>query len=887
MRLVSTDERRSYVDVRRSLFSPTKFAAPPVPPTLVSRPSLVATLDEVDRRALTIVVGPPGSGKSVLLAEWYSRRDDGSIAWLSADRADADPTRFWRGFIAAVQLIEPAFGKEVVELLDIDGLVTADSLEALLADDSRLDHVVQLVIDDFHLVSPAAAADLHQLLERRFEHLRLVIGGRSDPAVGLHRLRLRQDLTEIREVDLRFSIDETTDLLSRMGVESPDVDPQLLHDRTEGWAAAVQLAALSLRESDDPGALLSGFVGSSQTVAGYLTAEVLSTQPERIRRFLEATCVVEELTAPLCLALTGPIEAPGVEVVTLEEVEAANLLLSRIDQAGTVFRYHHLFVEMLRHRLLATDPRRYEELNRLAAEWYLDAGDVPRAVEHFWLAGLRDRPGQLLRDHIISVYVDRGSAPLSTMRLVLSDQEIRSAPGDMAGYGLALILDGRGDEAIELLQRVESLVPPDDLTPADGLHLWAALTAACLQVGRADTSEQYLERALDLARRHQLHDDDWLAALIPSGVRTYAWMRRFEAADSIATEFGTRGDPHLTRVDLPGAIATIRLFEGRHAEAAALAKGAHAAAIESVTSGSGPDVAARAVLGCALAECGDVDHAEVELRAVLDGRRVDRIPMLLLAGLAWARMLRARGEFDAALRSLSATRQLLPPGTTSSMLRQRVDLVEARIRLAAGDVEGATEIARGLPADPATTRLLLWIDLAVGRFGEATAALRGVQVGRPDGDTPGERLELALLTLRLAVELGSPDIGALADDVLTLAEPDESILVIAESGAGVLHAVCQASRHRPRSAFVDRLVTTRPLPQPERAASPTFPTEALTDRELDVLRYMATSMSNQEIADALFVSVNTVKTHVKHVLRKTASSSRTGAVARAKALHYL
>lgn len=822
----------------------------------------------------------------MLLAEWHSRRNDGTVTWLSADRSDADPTRFWRGFIAAVQQVEPTFGVEATELIAIDGFVTPDALESLLSSDALLGRPIWLVIDDFHLVAAAAAADLDQLLERRFEHLRLVIGSRSDPAVSLHRLKLRQDLAEIREADLSFSLDETTALLRGMGVDSPDLDPQLLHKRTEGWAAAVQLAALSLRESDDPAALLSGFTGSHQTIAGYLTAEVLASQPERIRRFLEATCVVEELTASLVLAITTPDDArpAGEAAVTLQEVEAANLLLSRIDQQGTVFRYHHLFLEMLRHRLIATDLRRYEDLNRRAAEWYIAAGDVASAVDHFWLAGVRDRPGRLLRDHVISVYVDRGSAPLSAIRLSFSDDEIRSAPGDMAGYGLALILDSRGGEAVELMQRAERLVPEGDLTPADRLHLLAALTAATLQVGQTLTSVGFLERALAVAREHHLDGDNWLAALIPSGVRAYAWVGWFDAADELAIEFANRRDPHVVNVDLPGAMAMVRLMQGRHVEAAALADAAHAAAVASGTSGSGPDVAARAVSGIALADRGRLDEAEAELRGVLDACRPERIPMLLLAGIAWARLLRAGGDFDAALRALERARQLLPPGNESSPLRHRVNAVEVRVRLAMGDVEGAAAIVDTLPPTITTKVLRLLLDIAEGRLATAATGLRDPEL---IGATPGEGLDLALVRLRLAVEMEAPDVGSLADEVVALAEPDEALLVIAESGVGVLQAVCRASRQRPRNAFIDRLVAMRPLPQPASSATPAFPTEALTDRELDVLRYMATSMSNQEIADALFVSVNTVKTHVKHVLRKTAASSRTGAVARAKALNYL
>ena len=288
------------------MFSDTKFLAPRVRSALVSRPDLVRRLVCSDTRPLTIVVGPAGAGKSSVLAEWYRHVDDGSVAWLSADRNDSDPTRFWRAFIAAVQTIEPAFGIDAADAITLDGSITPDALESLLTDDRlELRRGIGLVIDDFQFVSTDAAEQLRQLLERGLSHIRLLVGSRTEPALGLHRLRLQNQVYELRESELRLDLEQTRELISKIGLDPASINVTLLHSRTEGWAAGIHMAALSALGSDDPAASIRALGGNNQAIAGYLAAEVLTNQPDRIRRFLEDTCVVDELDDQLCRELTG------------------------------------------------------------------------------------------------------------------------------------------------------------------------------------------------------------------------------------------------------------------------------------------------------------------------------------------------------------------------------------------------------------------------------------------------------------------------------------------------------------------------------------------------------------------------------------------------------
>lgn len=873
--------------LRPSLFSPTKFLVPAAPATLVSRPALVRLLDAGDERSLTIVVGSPGAGKSVLLGEWFRRLPDGEGAWLSADRGDADPTRFWRGVIAAVQQVEPTFGVETARLLAADGLVSPDALEGLLTDDARLERRIRLVIDDFQLVSPVAADQLRHLLERGLRHLRVLLGSRSDPAVGLHRLRLREELCEIREADLRLGLDETAELLGRIGVATADLETSALHARTEGWAAGVQLAALMLRASDDPATALREFTGSVQTIAGYLTAEVLSSQPDRIRRFLEDTCIVDELDASLGEALTTDDRdghaTPTAEAVSLQEIEEANLFLSRVDDQGSTFRYHQLFAEVLRYQLQVRHPARWREQHRRAAEWHLANDNISLATRHFWLAGDRDRPARLLRDHIIPVYVGRGSPPLADVRLQLTDDELLAGPGDVASYGLALVLNGLAGQACDLLERILTRSGPGGLTALDRVHISFVLSAATLQRGDTAASVAHAEEGFATATTAHLADDDWTATAIPSAIRACAWEGSFAEADALAGRLDRRRDAHLATVDLPAAVAFARYEAGRLPEAERLARSAHEAARSMDTSGSGPDVAARAVLGNVLVEQGRLDEGILELEAVVASGRAERIPMTVLAAFGLSRARRAQGDFDGALEAIGAARHHLRSITPGTTVPERIDVAEAVFRLSIGELDRAADLVAGLRPGNRRSVGESWIAVAQGRVDDAVALLAGA----PAPATPRQELALAMARLRIAVVRGDADLGSSAHDALEAAEAVGFLLPIAEAGSTVLEAVQHAARHRPRTAFVERLLATRPLPLPEGLATPRFPFEELTARELEVLRYLGTSMSNQEIADALFLSVNTVKTHIKHVLRKLVAGSRAEAVQRARALHYL
>lgn len=871
--------------VRPPVFAKAKFLAPQPRSTQVSRPALVEYLQRTDDVPLTIVVGSPGSGKTSLLADWYRHVDDGSVAWLSADRSDQEPMRFWRAFIVAVQQVEPSFGVEAADLMTLDGHVSADVLESVSNDDAELTDRVRLVIDDFHLVSLAAAQQLQHLLERGLQHLRIVIGSRSDPAVGLHRLRVQRQVAEVREHDLRLTLDETAAVLAALGLEPTSVDVVAIHERTEGWAAGVQMATLSVVGADDPASRVQELTGTTQTIAGYFADEVVANQTPRMQRFLEHTCVVDELDPAMAEAL-DPGADDGTARVALHEVEAANLMLTRIDGAGTSFRYHQLFAEMLRNRLQARDPQMFREQHRLAAEHLLQRGDIADAVGHFWQAGMSSRGAQLLREQTVQVYLDSSAPPSVDASLLPPDDALRLAPADATGYSVGLLLNGRIATAVSLLERAEAYAIHDGAPPVDLVHLAAARIAAHLASGDTRQAVASTERLVALVAEHDLPtSDDWVSIAIPFGIRAATWEGDLGLADRLVKVIPDHPDQRLTLVDNAAALALLEVERGDFITALGHATRAHEAALELGDADSGADSAARIMMGAALLEQARYEEADNELRAGVHRIGDERVPSQVLARISEARLMRAQGNFDAALRTLAQLRTQVGAPSTAPTFATRINLAELTIRLALGEFDAATALLGGIAPGFRLDQACAWVALLQNRTGDVDEFRNRLA---DSASNRREQLGVALLDLRIALQRNDADAAdGAAATVLDVAEPSGAILIIAEAGASVLHATVSAAKRRTRTPFIERLLAVQPLPRPAEQHRRTHRFEELSSRELIVLRYMVTSMTNQEIADALYLSVNTVKTHIKHVLRKLGAASRVEAAKRAQELHYL
>jgi len=381
------DERRSTQEiVVTTPLLETKFYVPSSHRALVPRPRLIQRLDRAVASKLTLVCAPAGFGKTTLLAEWlvagtFVPARERSVAWLSLDQGDNAPGSFWRYVIGALHRVAPGVGATTLSLLHSPGpppIQTA--LTPLINDLDVLANDLVMVLDDFHLIDAPDVQDaMAFLLEHLPPRIHLVIAGRADPALPLARLRVQGELVEIRAADLRFTPDEAATYLNTvMDLALTEEDVTALEGRTEGWIAALQLAALSMQGRDDVASFIAGFAGDDRYIVDYLVEEVLQRQPEHVRRFLLQTSILDRLCGPLCDAVTGQ-DGGKAQLVALER---ANLFLVPLDDRRRWVRYHHLFADVLRAHLTEEQPQDLPELHRRASLWYEQNSEPSEAIRH-------------------------------------------------------------------------------------------------------------------------------------------------------------------------------------------------------------------------------------------------------------------------------------------------------------------------------------------------------------------------------------------------------------------------------------------------------------------------------------------------------------------------
>jgi LuxR family maltose regulon positive regulatory protein len=376
----------------------TKLLAPLARPGLVARDRLYATLMSGGPRKLTVVEAPPGSGKTTLVAQWQaSEHESRPFAWVSLDEGDNDPAQFWTYVVEALRTVEgPGFGSDALPLLTAREDLRTLALPELINELAALDRALVLVLDDYHLiVEPAIHGELSYLLERLPPSVEVALTTRVSPPLRLSRLRARGELVHVRAGELRFSASEAAALLAGLGLDLAEADVAQLQERTEGWAAGLYLAALSLRGRSDAHAFVEQFAGNDRHVVDYLGAELLEEQPEEIRRFLLRTSILSRLSAPLCDAVLG--EDGSLEL--LKAIERSNLFLVPLDERREWYRYHHLFADLLALELHQAEPELVGELHRRASRWLRQHGDVGEAIHHAAAAGDVGDAADLIAEH--------------------------------------------------------------------------------------------------------------------------------------------------------------------------------------------------------------------------------------------------------------------------------------------------------------------------------------------------------------------------------------------------------------------------------------------------------------------------------------------------------
>jgi LuxR family maltose regulon positive regulatory protein len=866
---------------RGARFALGKFRLPPLPATLVSRPGLHDRLMAGAGQRLTVVVGSAGAGKSVLLSSWAATRAPHVTSWLSCDEADANPVRFWTGFIEAPQGAERGFGADAADLLAMDGAVSPDVTASIANDAAKLPAGTAIVVDDFHYAAPAVSGTMTDLVERwPAGAAQLVLASRIDPALRLHRLRMAGELCELRDRDLHFSLAESRDFLANFGVEIAADDAALLHQRSEGWAAALQMAALSLRGVTDPARAGRALEVRSHEIAEYFTAEVLDQQPPEVARFMLDTSILGELTADACAAVTGRQDAAAL----LRSIDRASLFLVPLDENRTIFRYHHLVRQLLQAELRARDRTREQALQLRAAEWFESMGDTRHAARHFLAARQADRALALLQDRVVADFLRDPALPppldLSTVPASL----LAAAPDRLLGLATDLLLSGdiaRGGEYLDLLERAEPSPLPDSPLAA---RFAATRTLRFALAGDASEAVTEALTARAIQERTQV-SDDWIAGIPMMLLRAYTWLEdpagvHREAAAALASP--SLSEP-VKLVQVPGAQALAWLESGHLAQATDAAR---TAAQQARRLGFGQHFFAvdhlRALAGLAL-ERRDLDSAEQLTEQALSVSEHGRPPFEFLALLDRAAIWAGRGQVRDALDTVEAARLILPG--SGSVLLTRADELEALLRLSLGDSRTPAELASNLPA---TRRglLLARIALASGDHQRAQEHLQAL----PRADlTPRLALVRQILLAATAIERGDPMTAAVLAAAVDTARREGFLGTVVTTAPQVTNYLAGHPAQLRQDPFTQQLMGAAlevRAARPDASRPGTGLPEPLTAAELRVLKLLPTSTYPQ-MAATLYISRNTVKTHLRSVYQKLGVASRSEAIERAVDLRLL
>jgi len=862
---------------------------------VVSRPRLFGRLAAPAR--VVVVLAPPGSGKTVLLRSWMGQAGvAGRAAWVPAGRGERDPQRFWLSVTGALRQTAPgaALVRPVTAAPDLDGGAIA---ERLLTDLAPLEDRVWLVIDDVHELGADALRQLELLIMRAPPGLQFVLGARHDVRLGLHRLRLEGELAEIREPDLRFTPAEAGELLATAGVDLAEV--ALLVERTEGWAAGLRLAALSLAGHPDPGRLAAEFSGTERTVADYLLAEVLERQSEPVRRLLLRTSILERVNGQLADLLTGD---QGGERV-LQDLEAAGAFTVAVDARRSWFRYHHLFADLLQLELRRTAPEEVTALHQAASAWFAAHGHPVDAVRHAQAAGDWTLAGYLLADHWTGLYLDGQAAVIHEL--------LAGFPGEQLVADAELSAVAAGDELVRgslaaaerylgLAARHAASVPADRTGQAQ-LLLGIVRLLAARQRGNLPAVADEAQRLQALAEAPEaaqpgLGQELRALALISLGY-AQGWTAQLDQAEHLERGVALArriGRPYLEFTGLAYQVAA-RLYHshGLTAERGRLA--VELAEQHGWTDDPAFGVAC-AILAIVLAGQGRQDEAEAWVQRAERTITADAAQPAIFASIRYVRgVLEMARDHDAeALAAFETAEQLARRLAAPHYLIPRLQalLLHSLIRL--GQTDRARLFLAGLSAEERergeVRAAAAEVELARGNPGAALADLAAVQEGPGSGAYWGFWQVRAHALEAIARDaLGDPDAAETAlERALDCAEPDGMLLPF------LLHPVPgrllerHARRHTAHAALaadILRLIAGRKLAPPR--AGPPPPLEPLSDSEIRVLRYLPTNLTGAEIAGELYVTYNTVSTHLRHLYAKLGTHRRADTIARARALGLL
>lgn len=871
-----------------------KLRVPAPPQHLIERRRPLELLDRAVR-PITLLSAPAGSGKTVLLAAWVARRSrSGSVCWLTLDADDNDASRFAADLLAALAGAELDPADTLSSLIPPMGARVDEFLPGFVNGLAALREPTLLVLDDVHeLTSPQAVAMLDFLVRYLPERLRIVLAGRSDPSLPIERLRVSDALGELRAEQLAFDRAETGDLCRRLGLGLSAEQIDDLWRRTEGWAAALCLSALSLQDRPEPTGLLAGLAGTEQPIADYLVSEVLAHVSQDRREFMLRTSIVDALTPELADRLTG-LEGSGGPMLEGLAHSGAPLQSAPVEEAPRRYRYHPLFRELLRAHLRHAHPDEIPYLHRRAAHWYAERAQRTEAIEHALAGEDWTQAQELIAEDAIDL--------LLAARLASVGTSLRRLPAELiaADPRLAVVLAGvclqEGDPAgaraaLAMTRRARSLAAEHR-----GGRLDAAIEIVALWHGRlggrVKDTIRHAERLSQIARSCPEDERVRLLAFAHAGVgAARLWSGEPELARSdllSGLALAREHDIWPIAIDCLAQLSLVHYLRGELTRSRGLCREAHELSAGRElrgTASAGYLLFASAVIAY---ESGELELARTSLG--------EADPLLLAAepavrygaGLLQALILALDGERsrgDGLLKLSACEAAIADRDALAPPFEHAAQLVKARVLIAAGEYERAAQLLAGEPArEP--QRLVLSAKLALERSSpeQALAALEQV-TGESEAVHPSLQVEAWLLTALANETLGHDEQCADAlEHSLELAEQAPFRAAFLSEPAATQRLLARhALRDSRHPALVEVLLdATAGAP---RAVSE--PAEPLTDSERRVLRYLPTMLSNAEIGAEIYVSRNTVKTHLRSIYRKLDVDSRSHAVERARSLGLL
>ena len=896
----------------------TKLHVPRRPRSLVARPRLSERLSRGAESALTLVSAPAGFGKTTLLAQWLAAApaDGRSVAWLSLDQRDNDPELFWTYLVGALKTAAQGAGASTLSLLQSPQPPAEAGLATLLNDLDALSDDVVLVLDDYHVIEARGVQDgMAFLLEHLPPQIHLVIASRADPALPLARLRGRGELVEIRAADLRFTPNEAAAYLNEvMGLVLTAPDVAALEERTEGWIAALQLAALSLQGREDVATFIAGFAGDDRYIVNFLAEEVLQRQPEHVQQFLLQTSILDRLSGRLCDAVTGQDGGQA----KLAALERGNLFLVPLDDRRRWYRYHQLFADVLQARLLDEQPGDLPGLHRRASAWYERSGEPSEAIRHALAAGDFGRAADLVELAIPAMRKTRQEVAVHGWLRALPEELVRVRPVLSVGLAGALLAEGELEGVETRLQDAEewldttpgirrgSPAPSAEMVVVDDegfrrlppmIELYRAALALALE--DAPGAVKHARRALELSPEEEhlgraaaaglLGLAFWASGDLEAGHSAYAeCMAGLRRAGHIADTFGCAI-----------ALADIRLTQGRLGEAMRT----YEQALQRAAEQGGPVLRGTADMYVGLSELhrerNDLAAAiQNLLRSQELGERNGLPQNRYRWRVAMARIRQAEGDLSGALDALGDAERLYVGDFFPNV--RPVQALRARVLVAHGKWGEGLGWARerGLSAEDdlsylhefehiTLARVLLARHVAerAGRTSqEASGLLERLLSAAEAGQRTGNVIEI--LVLQALAHQAQGDVTAAVASLqraVTLAEPEGYVRIFADEGPPVAPLLRAVAKRGTAPGYVRRLLAAVSKTGDSTPASQEL-IEPLSARELDVLRLLGTDLDGPEIARELVVSLNTVRTHTRNIYAKLGVNNRRAAVRRAQEL---